>query len=173
VPPRCASRRLSVRRHVDRIAVLDGDELVADHPRSYGRRLDILIPAHDHELLARSRQMRERKAVCGLLRLGEAAEEYLTRLRERRPNWLSHAERIMALAQAYGVDETARALRDARDAEAFSSEYVLNILEARARPRPEPGPLHLVRGEDLLVIDLPEPDISMYDEGNQTKPSEG
>jgi len=46
--------------------------------------------------------------------------------------------------------------------EAFSSEYVLNLLQQRSRPLPEKGVLHLTRNEDLLDLELPEPDLSIY-----------
>ena len=49
-----------------------------------------------------------------------------------------HARKIVALSEIYGVEEVDRALRDALEFEAFSSEYIANILEQRrraARPR--------------------------------------
>lgn len=163
VPPRFASARLTLRRHADRIALFDRTGLVAEHPRSFGRRLDVLIPAHDHELSAHARSARERRVVGAFLRLGEAAERYLTQMRERRLNWLSHAARIVALAEAYGRDEVARALMDGAESEAYAADYVLNILEARGRPLADPGPLRLIRGDDLLGIELREPDLEAYD----------
>ena len=51
--------------------------------------------------------------------------------------------------------------------EAFSAEYIANILEARARTLPEPGPLQLTRGIDLLDIDIPPPDLTVYDGGSR------
>jgi len=56
-----------------------------------------------------------------------------------------------------------RAIADAVEYQAFSSEYIANILEQRARCLPEPGALHLTRREDLLELELPEPDLSIYD----------
>ncbi len=35
--------------------------------------------------------------------------------------------------------------------------------EQRARTLPEPGALHLTRREDLLDLETPEPDLSLYD----------
>jgi hypothetical protein len=52
-----------------------------------------------------------------------------------------------------------------RPVDAFSCEYVANVLESRARLRPEPGALHLTRRQDLLELDLPEPDLSAYAAG--------
>lgn len=45
---------------------------------------------------------------------------------------------------------------------AFSSEYIANILEQRSRVLPESSPLHLTRSEDLLDIEIEQPDLSVY-----------
>jgi hypothetical protein len=68
----------------------------------------------------------------------------------------------VALADVYGVEKVARALADALVYQAFSSEYIANILEQRERRLPEPGPLHLTRKQDLLDLQLPDPDLSVY-----------
>jgi hypothetical protein len=69
----------------------------------------------------------------------------------------------MALLSVYGADETVRALEDGAEAGAFGSDYIANILEARKRILPKPGPLHLSRKSDYLDIDLEEPDMDAYD----------
>jgi len=70
--------------------------------------------------------------------------------------------RLVALADIYGQDNLARAIEDAFDSEAFSSEYIANILEQRQRLVPQPGPLHLTRRADLLDVDLGPADLSPY-----------
>jgi hypothetical protein len=72
---------------------------------------------------------------------------------------------VLALAEAYPADSIARAISDGFAFEAFSAEYIANILETRARTLPEPGPLQLTRGIDLLDIDIPAPDLNVYDGG--------
>jgi transposase len=74
-----------------------------------------------------------------------------------------HIRRIVALGEIYGPEPLADALLDALELHAFSAEYIANLLEQRARRLPEPGALHLTRREDLLDLDLPEPDLSIYD----------
>ena len=44
-------------------------------------------------------------------------------------------------------------------------------VQRRGRPLPEPGALHLTRASDLLELDLPEPDLSVYDRNDHTPPS--
>ena len=71
--------------------------------------------------------------------------------------------KIVALSEIYGTEATARALDDAFEYGAFSSDYITNLLEARARTPPEPSALHLTRRSDLLDLELPKPDLSLYD----------
>lgn len=61
-------------------------------------------------------------------------------MRERRPNLHHHLARIVALSEIYGFDDTARALADGLEYQAFSAEYIANLLERRRRPRSEPVP---------------------------------
>ena len=68
-----------------------------------------------------------------------------------------------ALAELHGVDAVARALDDGLELQAFSSEYIANILAARRRIDHEPAALQLTRRADLLDLELPEPDLSIYD----------
>jgi len=51
-----------------------------------------------------------------------------------------------------------------------SSDYIANILQQRERFSPQPGPLHLTRRQDLLEVELEQPDLSVY-EGSETSPS--
>ena len=69
----------------------------------------------------------------------------------------------MALSEIYGPDKVARAIQDAFEFAAFSSDYIANILEQRERLTVQPGPLHLTRCQDLLDVELAPVDISIYD----------
>jgi len=163
VPSSAASRKVQVRRYADRVVLLSMDgELLAEHPRSFGRKREIADPDHERALVLKMRHALDRKRLTRFLALGPEAAAYLDGLRDKRPAWRSHVDRIVALAETYGRDELARALADASEHCAFSAEYIHNILEARSRFLPEPGPLHVTRRSDLLEIDLPEPDLDIY-----------
>ena len=77
-------------------------------------------------------------------------------------NPIQHVYKIVALSEIYGNDEVSRAIEDTFVFEAFSCEYVANLLEQRARVVKEPGALHLTRKTDLLELDVKEPDLSIY-----------
>jgi hypothetical protein len=103
------------------------------------------------------------------LSLSPQAEAYYHQLGERRMNPRHHIRQIVALSEIHGRENIARAIADAFEFEAFSSEYIANILEQRARLMPEPGALHLTRREDLLDIEMPEPDLAIYETNQQQR----
>jgi hypothetical protein len=67
------------------------------------------------------------------------------------------------LSELYGVEPVQCALDDAIHYQAFNAQYIANLLEQQQRQLPEPGALHLTRARDLLELDLPAPDLSVYE----------
>ena len=100
------------------------------------------------------------------LALSPMAEQYYRKLELRRMNPHHHIRKIVALSEIYHPDEVRRAIEDAFTFEAFSSEYITNLLEQRSRSLPQPQALQLTRREDLLCIKLDQPDLSIYERKN-------
>ncbi len=163
VPSLYASQRLTLKAYADRLCLYHAGNLVATHPRSYERHRDFENPDHVKELLDQRRRARQAHLLLGFYALCPRAEEYHRRLEQRRLNARVHITKIMALADIYGKDNVVRALEDAFEFEAFSSEYIANILEQRQRLSPVPGPLHLTRRADLLEVELGTADLSLYE----------
>ena len=163
VPSLYASQQLTLKTFADRLCVYHAANLVATHPRSYERHRDFENPDHVRELLNQRRNARQAHLLLGFYALCARAEEYHGKLQERRLNARSHITRIMALSDIYGKDKVIRALEDAFVFEAYSSEYITNILEQRERLTPVPGPLHLTRRGDLLELELGPADLTLYD----------
>jgi transposase len=162
VPPRYANTNLILKAYPDRLCLYHQDQLVAEHPRSYERHQDFEKPEHVQELLAQRRQARAQHLLTRFLALSPHAAEYYQRLEEKRGNPRHHVQKIVALSEICGVDKVQRALEDAWAYQAFSCEYIANLLEQRERPTAQPGALHLTRQQDLLDLDLPAPDLSLY-----------
>lgn len=163
VPAEYAGRRLTLRQYPDQVLIYHEHNLIATHSRSYQRRQDILIEDHQRTLLAYKKNAREQQALSRLLRLSPQAELFVQGLQNRNLRARHHILKVCALVDIYGEEALRRALEDAVELEAFHSEYILNLLEQRSRPLPEAGPLHLTRNEDMLNLELPEPDLSVYE----------
>lgn len=170
VPAHLAGATLLAKIYPDRLAFYHQDQCVAEHPRSYERHRDFEHPDHARPLLEQRLKAREQHLLHRFLSLCPQAPDYYEQLQLRRLNARHHVQKILALLEIYGADKVTRALQDAHEHQAYSCEYVANILEQRARPRPEPGALHLTRASDLLELDLPEPDLSVYDRDDHNQP---
>jgi transposase len=163
VPAEYASARVTLKAYPDRVCIYHQDKLIARHTRSYDRHQDIEDPDHPKALLAQRRNAREQRLLMRFLSLGPKAQAYYEGLEQRRTNPRHHLRKIVALSEVYGVDAVARAIEDGIAFHAFSCEYIANILEMKARELPEPSALHLIRRQDLLDIEIAQPDLSPYE----------
>ncbi len=162
VPPQYAGTRLNLVVYPDRLLVYHQHNLVAEHTRSYQRQRDIVDPDHVKALLAQRPRAREQHILQRFLQLCPVAEVYYQQLQQRRVNATHHIKKIVALCDIHGDEAVVRVLLDTHQQQAYSSEYVANLLEQRARFQLPPGPLHVTRGQDLLELDLPEPNLDCY-----------
>jgi transposase len=163
VPAEYAGRALTVKTDPERICVYAGERLIARHIRSYERFQDFEDPDHPKALLAQRKKARDQKIFMRFIALSPKADLYYRKLAERRLNPQQHVRKIVALSEIYGKEPVTRAIEDAFIFEAFSSEYITNLLQQRARFPKEPAALHLTRREDLLDIRLEHPDLTIYE----------
>jgi transposase len=162
VPARFAGAQATLKAYPEHLCVYHEQELIARHVRSYERHRDIADPDHAKALVAQRRHAQDAHVLQRFLALSPQAAKYHTGLLERRGNALSHVRKIVALADIHGEEAVVRALADALTFEAFSSEYIAHLIQARGRQLPQPSPLVLMRRQDVLDLELPPPDLSPY-----------
>lgn len=162
VPAQYAGQPLTLKTYPDRLCLYAEENLIARHPRSYDRHQDFEDPDHPKALLLQRKKARDQKLFLRFLALSTHADAYYRKLQQRRINPLHHVRNIVALSEIYPPQTVARALEDALSLGAFSSEYIANLLQQRARTPPQPGALHLTRREDLLDVTVEPPDLTVY-----------
>lgn len=163
VPAQYAGARLTLKSYPDRVCIYSDADLIARHPRSYDRHQDFEHPDHPKVLLEQRRKAKQQTLYKAFLQLSSRAEQYYQHLCQKRLNPLHHIAKIVALAETYGHEAVSAALDSAFSLQAFSSEYIANILEARTRLRPDSAPLHLTHGAALLELEIDLPDMSIYE----------
>lgn len=163
VPSHYAGARLTLKAHADRVCIYQGEQLIARHARSMDRHQDIEDPEHARSLVVQRKSAREQRLLVQFLALSPRSQAYREGLQAKRVNARVHLRKILALAEMHGKEAVARAMDDGLELQAFSAEYIANILAARRRLGPEPAALQLTRRCDLLELELPEPDLSVYD----------
>ncbi len=129
----------------------------------YDRRVDKEKPAHPKELLAQRKKSCDQKILMHFLQLSPKAYDYYEQLDQHRMNPTHHNRKIEGLNEIYGTDSVDRAMLDAFTFQAFSCEYIANLLEQRAKKLPVPGALHLTHREDLVDLIIEQPDMAVYD----------
>ena len=163
VPAEYASSLLTTKIYADRLCIYHEGTLVAQHVRSFDRYRDFEHPDHPRELELQRKKAREQRLHLRFIALSQKASEYYKELENRRMNYRHHIRQIIALSEIYGNEKVAQAIEDAFQFQAFSAEYITNILEQRSRLVPEPGVLHVTRRQDLLELEIPEPNLSIYE----------
>ena len=163
VPARYAGQRLTLKAYADRVCIYDHEQLIVRHPRSMDRHQDIQDPEHERQLLVQRKSAREQRLVMQFLAISARAQAYREALEVKHVNARAHLRKIVALVELHGKEAVARALDDGLELQAFSAEYIAHILAARRRIGEEPAALQLTRRADLLELELPEPDLSIYD----------
>ena len=114
-------------------------------------------------LQAQRASAREQRLMVQWLALSPRAQAYGDGLLAKRVNARGHIRKILALVEIHGHQAVARAIDDGLELQAFSAEYIANILTARRPLGAEPAALQLTRRADLLELELPAPDLSIYD----------
>ena len=159
VAARAVRRAVQVRAYADRIVVRLGDEVVAEHPRCFGRDRTIYDPWHYLPVLVHK---------PGALRNGAPFQGWalppaLARLRRKLGSG-DEADRrfvrVLAAISTDGLEAVEAAISEAFDTGAASDEVILNIL-ARRREPPADQPLSVV--VDLKLKHPPRADCAIYD----------
>jgi hypothetical protein len=159
VMARAARGVVRVRAYADRIVARQGEEIVAEHPRAFGRDRTIYDPWHYLPVLARK---------PGALRNGAPFQDWalppgLSELRSRlgaNDEADRRFVRVLAMVTTDGLEAVDAAAREAVDGGAASDDVILNILSRRREP---PRPEAIVTGEALALTHAPTADCARYD----------
>jgi hypothetical protein len=90
VPSSYAHRRLTVKAYPDRVCIYFDNQLIARHPRRYGRHEDIEDPDHAKGLIAQRHRAREQRLMMHFLALSPDAATYYEGPEQRRFNARQH-----------------------------------------------------------------------------------
>ncbi len=162
VPPELVRKQIEMKVYPSKLLFMHNNQLVAQHERSYEKHRDTVDSEHDKALIEHRHLMKKQRLLEKFYSMGSTAENYEKGLNAKRINPRTHIRKIMNLVETYGADEVKKAMEDTCLLEVFSADAVLNLIEMRHRPLPEPGAVHLSRKTDCLDLELPEVDLSIY-----------
>lgn len=165
VPAEYAGHELQLKLSPDTLRLYHQDNLIAEYARCFDRHRDFEKPEHVRAVLQQRQRAHEQRQLMDLLKLAPCAELDYQQLQQRRLDSHRHVKKILALAQIYGRPALAEVMQEALALEAFSAEYLENLLRQRQEPLPPPAaPLHRTRRPELLQLPPVQPDLSIYDQ---------
>jgi transposase len=165
IPHTHVGRTLTLLANPTEVRVLDGQNIISRHVRSYGRRAQIEDPAHIDALVAHKHAARRHRATNHLVAAAPAVETLLVRAGERGDNLGSITATLMQLLARYGAAELEAAILEALARDVPHPNAVRLILERRRDERHEPPPVAVILPEHVRAKDrLVRPhDLRAYD----------
>lgn len=159
-------RPLTVLADPDRVRIVDGQQVVASHCRSYGKGEQIEDPAHIRALVAQKRDARHHRATDQLTKAAPASQTLLVRAAERGGNLGTITAALMRLMRRYGPAELQRAITEALDRDVPHPNAVRLVLERRRDDRQQPPPVSMILPDHVRDRDttVRPHDLDTYDQ---------
>ena len=154
VPHSHVQRTVTLLASEHRVRILDGQELLAEHPRSYSRGEQILDPQHLEELLAHKRRARRHRGFHRLFSAVPRCEELMQQLAERGENLGTQTAGLLRLLRQYGPQRLDKAVREALLNHAPRFQSVRLLLERHQRGLGQPPALPVPLSQELQQRDL-------------------
>jgi transposase len=147
------------------VRVLDGDDAVASHERSWERGRQVEDPRHLDALADEKRHAREHRGRNRLMTACPHAQVFLEGVAVHGGHLGGTTFRLLRLLDTHGPAEVDFALAEAHRRGAFAAQSVAHILDQRRRARKAAVPLPVVLPDDPRVRDLrvPPRPLGAYD----------
>ena len=171
IPHRLIREPLTLCASPTEIRILDADQEVARHVRSYDKGRRIEDPAHLDGLADAKRKARLRRGRTPLVDAVPVAQAMLEEMMSRGEHIGTATRQLLVLLDLYGPDELAAAITEALDRGTASTSSVAHLLEVARRRRNIPPPIHtkLPNRPEIRDLRIPSHDLEPYDALAQNK----
>ena len=155
IPHTCVARTLTVVASLDQVRVLDGQAVIATHPRSFDCKQQIELPEHIATLARHKHQASAHRGTDHLVQAVPASRELLTQAVERGEPLGQTVRTLTDLLDRYGAAELTAAIADALRRGVPHPNAVCLTLERRRQTRAEPPPLAVSLPDHVKHKDVP------------------
>lgn len=143
VPHTHVRRTLTVSASLTQLRVLDGETVIATHPRTFDKGKQIEDPAHAADLVAAKRAARAHRGLDRLAQAVPASQDLLRGAAERGTPLARATAQLVQLLDDYGAAELEQAIDEALAHHVPHPNAVRQVLERRREQRQQPPPLPL------------------------------
>lgn len=165
VPHTQVRRTVTVMASLTHLRVLDGPEVIAEHPRRYGKGEQIEDPAHIDALLSAKRRARHHRGQDRLAQAAPSSHELLQQAAHRGTPLSRASAQLVQLLDDYGAAELEQAIAEALHNNVPHPNGVRQVLERRREQRDRPPPLTLTLPDNDKArnIVVRTPSLARYD----------
>jgi len=159
VPHTHVHRTLTVLASLERVRVVDGQELIANHPRSFDRGQQIEDPAHIAALVADKRAARAHRAQDRLQHAAPSTKALFLRAAERGAHLGVLTRGLLQLLASHGAAALEAAIAAALAEDAAHLGAVRHFIDQHAHARGQRPPIAVVLPDDprLPLTVQPQP----------------
>lgn len=154
VPHRHVRRTLTVLASEHTVRIVDGNELLATHPRSFDRAAQIEDPAHIEALVAHKRAARAHRAQDRLHHSASSASALFVRAASRGAHLGVLTRGLLQLLDSHGAQALERAIQAALAEDAAHLGAVRHFIDQHARAEALAPPIAVALPADPRVRDL-------------------
>jgi hypothetical protein len=179
VPHTQVQRSVTVMASLTRVRVFDGSEVIAEHPRVYGKAEQIENPLHIQALVSAKRSARHHRGQDRLAHAAPSSRELLQQAAHRGNPLSSTTAQLVQLLDDYGAAELEQAIAEALKNEVPHPNGVRQVLERRREQRDRLPPLTLTLPDNDKArnIVVRAPSLAAYDQldadaENDTEPAD-
>jgi transposase len=166
VPHTQVQRSVTVMASLTRVRVLDGSEVIAEHPRVYGKAEQIEHPAHIEALISAKRSARHHRGQDRLAHAAPSSRALLQQAAQRGSPLSSTTAQLVQLLDDYGAAELEQAIAEALKNEVPHPNGVRQVLERRREQQDRLPPLTLTlpNNDKARNIVVRAPSLAAYDQ---------
>lgn len=154
LPHTFTRRTLTVWASLDVVRILDGDQVVATHRRSFDRAKQIEDPAHVQALVEKKRAGRRHRAIDRLSQAAPSVQGLLLRLAERGHNLGGATNGLTRMLDLFGGDALERAILEALERDVPHLAAIHQILDRHRREQGQKPPIPIPLPDDPRLRNL-------------------
>ena len=163
VPPGYAQQTLTLNADDREVRVLDGEDVVARHPRSWGRRQEIEAPEHRDELLRQKRGARDGHGQKRLLAAAPPIAKLFERWVEAGRNVGNLTAQTLKLLELYGDELFAAAVDELLTRGTHDPGALAVLCDQRRRALSRPVPIDVELGAHVPDKEVIPHPLENYD----------
>jgi len=174
IPPAVVGRQLTLAASESVIRILDGNQEIARHRRTYDRRQQVLDPAHQEELLKEKRKAFGSTPGNRLTQAMPESRAFIEAAFARGESAGRQTTELLILLDLYGVAELRAAISEALERKTPRASSVAFILNQRRRSHKKRTlvPVDLSRHPGLEDISVTPHNLETYDDLAKDDPDE-